>query len=115
LGNKAAEIETALTFLQTNLVINIPRLNSSALLLSDDAMSEIVQTISEAAVGRTAGNPAGLVGALVNSYEEALRKGQLMYEIFASFWVGVVVIGIGFIICGKCKSILTFKTASISE
>ncbi|KAJ6538770.1 hypothetical protein B0H10DRAFT_1742232, partial [Mycena sp. CBHHK59/15] len=68
LGNKVDEIETVLTFLQTNLVINVPRLNSSALLLSDDAMSEVVQAIAEAAVGGTAINPTGLVGALVDSY-----------------------------------------------
>ncbi|KAJ7932256.1 hypothetical protein B0H13DRAFT_1533794, partial [Mycena leptocephala] len=61
LGNKVDEIETALAFLQTNLIINIPRLNSSALLLSEDALNEVVTTIAEAAVGGSSIDPAGLV------------------------------------------------------
>ncbi|KAJ6603980.1 hypothetical protein B0H10DRAFT_2314498 [Mycena sp. CBHHK59/15] len=115
LGNKVDEIETVLTFLQTNLVINVPRLNSSALLLSDDAMSEVVQAIAEAAVGGTAINPTGLVGALVDSYGESLKKEQLMYEIFTAFWVGVVVLGASFIMWGKFRDILTCRGVGISE
>ncbi|KAJ6570421.1 hypothetical protein B0H10DRAFT_2353933 [Mycena sp. CBHHK59/15] len=115
LGNKVDEIETVLTFLQTNLVINVPRLNSSALLLSDDAMSEVVQAIAEAAVGGTAINPTGLVGALVDSYGESLKKEQSMYEIFTAFWVGVVVLGASFIMWGKFRDILTCRGVGISE
>jgi hypothetical protein len=56
-----------------------------------------------------------LVGTLVDSYEESLKKGQLMYEIFVALWVGVVLLGAGFIIWGKCKDILTLRDAGIGE
>ncbi|KAJ7755607.1 hypothetical protein B0H14DRAFT_3166404 [Mycena olivaceomarginata] len=95
LGNKVDEIETALAFLHTNLVISIPRLNSSALLLSEDALNE----------GGSAVDPAGLVGALLNSYEESLRKEMLMYEIFAAMWLGVLLLGVGFIAWGGLKRV----------
>ncbi|KAJ7922629.1 hypothetical protein B0H13DRAFT_1865646 [Mycena leptocephala] len=74
LGNKVDEVETALRFLQANL-------------LSEDAMEEIVQKIVEAAVGGTAINPTGLVGVgtLVDSYKISLKKGMLMYEILTAF------------------------------
>ncbi|KAJ7480382.1 hypothetical protein B0H11DRAFT_2233168 [Mycena galericulata] len=105
LGNKVDEIETALAFLQTNLVISIPRLNSSALLLSEDAMNEVVTAIAEAAVGGSVVDPAGLVGALLNSYEESLRKEMLMYEIFAVMWLGVLLLGVGFIAWGRLRRV----------
>jgi hypothetical protein len=38
-----------------------------------------------------------------------------MYEIFAAFWVGVVVLGAGFIMWGKFKDILTFRGVGIGE
>ncbi|KAJ7804463.1 hypothetical protein B0H14DRAFT_3774498 [Mycena olivaceomarginata] len=96
LGNKVDEIETALTFLQSNLVFDIPRLNSSALLLSQDAIEEVVQAIAEAAVGGSAANPAGLA---------SLKKEQLMYAIFMALWIGVIIMGIGFIIVDECQRI----------
>ncbi|KAJ7865924.1 hypothetical protein B0H14DRAFT_3133302 [Mycena olivaceomarginata] len=82
-----------------------PRLNSSALLLSEDALNEVVTAIAEAAVGGSAVDPAGLVGALLNSYEESLRKEMLMYEIFASMWLGVLLLGVGFIAWGRLKRV----------
>ncbi|KAJ7688516.1 hypothetical protein B0H14DRAFT_2237707, partial [Mycena olivaceomarginata] len=69
LGSKVDEIETALVLLQTNLIINLPRLNSSALLLSKDALDEVVTTIAEAAIGGSSIDPAGLVGGLLRSYK----------------------------------------------
>ncbi|KAJ7761301.1 hypothetical protein B0H14DRAFT_3165712 [Mycena olivaceomarginata] len=105
LGNKVDEIETALTFLQSNLVFDIPRLNSSALLLSQDAIEEVVQAIAEAAVGGSAANPAGLVGNIVEIYEASLKKEQLMYAIFMALWIGVIIMGIGFIIVDECQRI----------
>jgi hypothetical protein len=105
LGNKVDEIETALTFLQSNLVFDIPRLNSSALLLSQDAIEEVVQAIAEAVVGGSAANPAGLVGNIVEIYEASLKKEQLMYAIFMALWIGVIIMGIGFIIVDECQRI----------
>ncbi|KAF7371861.1 Plasma membrane fusion protein PRM1 [Mycena venus] len=105
LGSKVDEMETALTFLQSNLVINVPRLNSSALLLSKDAIDEVVQAIAEAAVGGNAINPAGLVGNLVDSYKKSLVTERYMYAAFAAVWVGVLVMGLVFLIWERFRDI----------
>jgi hypothetical protein len=71
-------------------------LNSSALLLSKDALDEVVTTIAEAAIGGSSIDPAGLVGGLLRSYKASLKKEMLMYEIIAAMWLGVLVLGGGF-------------------
>ncbi|KAJ7233643.1 hypothetical protein C8J57DRAFT_1532188 [Mycena rebaudengoi] len=53
LGSKIDEVENILTFLHNNLIIRVPRLDSSALLISSEATHEIVRAVAGAAVGES--------------------------------------------------------------
>jgi hypothetical protein len=45
------------------------------------------------------------VGNIVEIYEASLKKEQLMYAIFMALWIGVIIMGIGFIIVDECQRI----------
>ncbi|OCB88470.1 hypothetical protein A7U60_g4378 [Sanghuangporus baumii] len=94
IGSKVEAIETALTFLHDNLVINIPTMNESALVLSQQQVDEASAPIAAAAVGDGTDDNQGLVGKVVARYVESLKKERLMFAIFIALWGLVVVIAI---------------------
>ncbi|THH13147.1 hypothetical protein EW146_g7040 [Bondarzewia mesenterica] len=91
IGSKVDALEEALTFLHNNLVVNMPRVNESALVLSPDQINEASQPIAEAAIGGGDNGSEGLVGRLVNTYVKSLKKERIMFAVFLGLW-GLVVI-----------------------
>ncbi|KAJ3794113.1 hypothetical protein GGU11DRAFT_811469 [Lentinula aff. detonsa] len=91
IGSKVEAIEDALTFLNQNLQIDMPRMNESVLVLSPESINEASQPIAEAAVGDGSDNNGGFVGKLVNAYVASLEKERIMFGIFMGLW-GVVVL-----------------------
>ena len=91
IGSKVDAIESALTFLHDNLVIDIPRVNDTVLVLSPDDVNEAVKPIATAAIGGGDGNDQGVVGKLVNAYVASLYKERIMFAIFMGLW-GLVVL-----------------------
>ncbi|EEB98590.1 hypothetical protein MPER_01876 [Moniliophthora perniciosa FA553] len=69
IGTKVDAIENALTFLHDNLIINIPRVNETALVLSQDSVDEATKPIAAAAIGGGGDDNQGIVRKLINSYE----------------------------------------------
>lgn len=94
IGTKIEAIENALTFLHDNLNIDIPRMNESALLLSQDQVDEASKPIAEAAVGDGSDGNSGIVGKIVSQYVSSLKKERIMFLIFIGLWFFVVIIAI---------------------
>jgi hypothetical protein len=91
IGSKVDKIEDALTFLQNNLQINMPRVNESVLVLSPDEMNAATRPIAAAAVGNSNDPDGGLLGRLINTYVQSLKKERIMFAVFLGLW-GVVVL-----------------------
>lgn len=91
IGSKVDAIEDALTFLHNNLIIDIPRVNDTVLVLSPADVDEATQPIATAAIGGGNGNNQGVVGKLVNTYVESLKKERVMFSVFMGLW-GLVVL-----------------------
>ncbi|KAG5720326.1 Plasma membrane fusion protein PRM1 [Termitomyces sp. T112] len=96
IGSKVDAIENALTFLHDNLVIDMPRMNDSALVLSQASINEATQPIAAAALGSgdDAGDNEGLILKLVHSYAESLEKERVMFGIFLGIWGFVVLMAL---------------------
>ena len=94
IGSKVYAIEEALTFLNENLNVDLPRVNETILVLSPDDVNEITQPIATAAIGGSSSNSQGLVGRLVATYVESLKKERLMFSIFMGLWGVVVLMGL---------------------
>lgn len=94
IGSKVDAIENALTFLHDNLKIDMPRMNESALMLSQSSVDETVKPIAAAAIGGGADDNEGLIGRLVNSYADSLKKERIMFSIFLGLWGIVVLMGL---------------------
>jgi hypothetical protein len=97
LGSKIDRIEDALTFLQENLQIDIPRVNESVLVLSPDEVNSATQPIADAAVGTNNSPDGGVLGRLINSYVQSLKKERIMFAIFLGLWGIVVLMGLAVI------------------
>ncbi|KAJ4483902.1 hypothetical protein J3R30DRAFT_1846957 [Lentinula aciculospora] len=91
IGSKVEAIEDALTFLNENLQIDMPRMNESVLVLSPESINEVSQPIAAAAVGDGSDDNGGFVGKLVNAYVASLEKERIMFGIFMGLW-GVVIL-----------------------
>ncbi|KAF9264118.1 hypothetical protein L218DRAFT_863771 [Marasmius fiardii PR-910] len=98
IGSKVDAIENALTFLHDNLKVDIPRMNQSVLVLSQDHVNEATQPIAAAAVGSGEGDDGGVVGKLVNSYANSLKKERIMFLVFMGLWGFVCLMGIVFLL-----------------
>ncbi|KAE9392268.1 hypothetical protein BT96DRAFT_830846, partial [Gymnopus androsaceus JB14] len=94
IGSKVQDIEEALTFLNQNLQIDMPRMNQSILVLSPESVNEVTQPIAAAAVGNGSSPDGGFVGKLVNDYVASLKKERIMFSIFMGLWAVVVFMGI---------------------
>ncbi|KAH9957433.1 hypothetical protein BC827DRAFT_1363124 [Russula dissimulans] len=97
LGSKIDEIEEALTFLHDNLHINIPRVNESILVVSPEQVNEATQPIAAAAIGGNGDPNGGLVGRLIETYVQALKKERIMFGIFLGLWAIVVLMGLAIV------------------
>ncbi|KDQ55882.1 hypothetical protein JAAARDRAFT_692009 [Jaapia argillacea MUCL 33604] len=95
LGSKVDALEEALTFLQQNLNINVPRVNESVLVLSPADVNEAVEPISAAAIGGGTTDKEGLVGRLINTYVASLKKERIMFGVFLGIWGVVVLMALG--------------------
>jgi len=97
IGSKVIAIENAITFLHDNLQINIPRVNESVLVLSPNEVNSATQPIVAAAVGGGDDPSGGLVGRLINTYVQSLKKERIMFAIFLLLWAVVVIMGLAIV------------------
>ncbi|KAF6761239.1 plasma membrane fusion protein PRM1 [Ephemerocybe angulata] len=98
IGSKVDAIENALTFLHDNLKVDMPRVNETVLLLSPQSVNEASAPIAAAALGDGSSGDNGLVGRLVNSYANSLKKERITFAIFLALWGVVVLMGLGVIL-----------------
>ncbi|KZT22231.1 hypothetical protein NEOLEDRAFT_1164276 [Neolentinus lepideus HHB14362 ss-1] len=91
IGSKVDALENALTFLHNNLNVNLPTVNETVLVLSPNDVNEATQPIATAAVGGGTDDKEGLVGSLVNTYVNSLKKERIMFGVFLGLW-GIVVL-----------------------
>ena len=96
-GSKVVAIENAITFLHDNLQVNIPRVNESVLVLSPNEVNSATRPIAAAAVGGGDDPKGGLVGRLINTYVQSLKKERIMFAIFLLLWAVVVVMGLAIV------------------
>jgi hypothetical protein len=95
LGSKVNAIEDAHhVFYTDNLQINIPRVNESVLVMSPDEVNSATQPIAAAAVGGDDDPGGGLVGRLINTYVQSLKKERVMFAIFLLLWAVVVIMAL---------------------
>jgi len=98
IGSKVDAIENVLTFLHDNLHINMPRMNDSVLVVSQGTVNEAVQPIAAAAIGGGSNDHDSLIGRIINSYADSLRKERIMFCVFLGLWGLVVLMGTGVIL-----------------
>ena len=98
LGTKVDAIENGLTFMHDNLKVDIPRMNQTILILSPASVDEATKPIAVAALGDGSGDDQGLIGRLVNTYAESLKKERLMFGIFMGLWGFVVLMGLAVVL-----------------
>lgn len=94
IGTKVDAIENALTFLHDNLIINMPRMNDSALVLSPESVNEASTPIAAAAIGSDQDGDGGVLGRLITSYADSLKKERIMFLIFIALWGFVVLMAL---------------------
>lgn len=97
LGSKVQALEEALTFLNENLNVDLPRVNNSVLVLSPNDVNEITQPIATAAIGGGQDNSSGLIGRLVATYVNSLKKERIMFALFLGLWGVVVMMGLAIV------------------
>ncbi|KIJ18568.1 hypothetical protein PAXINDRAFT_167161 [Paxillus involutus ATCC 200175] len=97
IGSKVNALEEALTFLNENLNVDLPRVNESILVLSPTDVNEITQPIATAAIGGGQDNSGGLIGRLVATYVSSLEQERLMFAIFMGLWGLVVLMGLAIV------------------
>ena len=83
IGSKIDAFEQALTFLNENLKVDMPRVNQSVLVLSPGQVDEATRPIALAALGSGGdGERGGLVGRLVNAYVDGLKQEHIVFALF---------------------------------
>ena len=93
IGSKVDALSNALTFMHENLHVDMPRMDQSSLVLSPEDVNEVSRPVALAAIGSGSGNEedGGIIGRIVSSYVEALKKERVTFLIFIGIW-GVVVL-----------------------
>ena len=94
IGSKVDALEDALTFLNQNLQVDIPRVNETILVLSPSEVNEATQPIAQAALGGGQGGSDGFVARLINTYTDSLRKERIMFGVFMILWLVVFSMGL---------------------
>jgi hypothetical protein len=97
IGSKIDAIENALTFLHDNLHIDITRVNESVLVVSPDEVNAVTKPIAAAAVGNGDSPDSGLVGRLIDTYVQSLKKERIMFAVFLLLWFVVVLMALAII------------------
>lgn len=97
IGSKVDALEEALTFLNQNLNVQMPRINQSVLVLSPADVNEATQPIATAAIGDGSDNKQGVIGRLINTYVNSLKKERIMFAIFMGLWGFVVLMALAVI------------------
>lgn len=98
IGSKVVAIDKALTFLHNNLHIDISRVNESVLVLSPEEVNSATRPIAIAAIGGNDDPNGGLVGRLINTYVQSLKKERIMFAIFLGLWAVVVLMALAIIL-----------------
>ena len=96
-GSKVVAIENAITFLHDNLHVDIPRVNESVLVISPNEVNSATKPIAAAAIGNGDDPNGGLVGRLINTYVQSLKKERIMFAIFLLLWFVVVIMGLAIV------------------
>ena len=91
IGNKVVDIGEAFTFLQDNLVIDLPRVSQDVLVLSSRSVDEATGPIASGAVGSGSGGDDGLLGDAIAVYQKSLMAEAQIFGIFMGLW-GIVVL-----------------------
>ncbi|KAG6374943.1 hypothetical protein JVT61DRAFT_3696 [Boletus reticuloceps] len=112
IGSKVDAIEEALTFLNQNLNVDLPQVNKTILVLSSADVNEITRPVATAAIGGTSSNSQGLVGRLVATYVNSLKKERLMFSIFMGLWGVVVSMGLVIVFWHWCQELGDIEKAS---
>ena len=94
IGTKVANIEEALTFLNTHLVVDIPRVNHDVLVLSPNSINEATAPIASGAAGSESSGDQGILGNAVALYEDSLKAEAVIFGCFIGLWGIVVAIAI---------------------
>ncbi|KAG1752838.1 hypothetical protein EDB19DRAFT_1670083 [Suillus lakei] len=94
IGSKVNALEEALTFLNENLIVDLPTVNETVLVLSSSDVNEITQPIATAAVGGGQDDSSGLIGRLVATYVDSLKQERIMFALFLGLWGVVVLMGL---------------------
>ena len=99
IGNKVEDVEKALTFLNENLVINIPRVSNDVLVLSPQTVNEATGPIASGAAGDGSNGDQGVLGSAVSLYQASLRSEAVIFGIFLGLWGIVLATAIGVLLC----------------
>lgn len=92
IGSKVDALSNALTFMHDNLHVDMPRMNQSSLVLSPEDVDEVSRPVALAAIGSGSGtDDGGIIGGIVSSYVEGLKKERVMFLMFIGIW-GLVVL-----------------------
>ncbi|KAG1777818.1 hypothetical protein EV702DRAFT_224682 [Suillus placidus] len=97
IGSKVNALEEALTFLNENLIVDLPTVNETVLVLSSSNVNEITQPIATAAVGGGPSDSGGLIGRLVATYVDSLKQERIMFALFLILWGVVVLMGLAIV------------------
>ncbi|ORY24192.1 hypothetical protein BCR39DRAFT_582344 [Naematelia encephala] len=118
LGSKITNLEQGLTWLQANAHVTLPMISDDVLTLSNDSMNELVAPISSAAVG-SSGNSTddGIVGTLIDHFEQALVTERNFYAILLGVWIGFALIGLAVVMwhSGGRERYLAYRGRNTNE
>ncbi|KAG8846316.1 plasma membrane fusion protein prm1 [Serendipita sp. 405] len=93
IGNKIFRLADGLAWLKANLHINLPHVDSNVLVLKSSSVSEMATPIGNAASSQNAsgGEESGILGRIVDTYEDILKGEAIIFAVFLGIW-GVVVL-----------------------
>ena len=115
IGNKVADIGEALTFLQDNLVIDLPRVSQDVLVLSARSVNEATDPIASGAVGSGSNGDQGLLGDVVAVYQRSLMEEAKLFGIFMGLWGIVLASGICVLLWRVHKRKRELETAKLQK
>ncbi|KAN0065230.1 plasma membrane fusion protein prm1 [Thecaphora frezii] len=94
LGRKVAGIQTALTWMHDNAHVNFTLVNDDVLMISNDTLAQLSDPIKASMMGQSGGNDDdGVVGTLVSSYVDHLKKERIMFYVFLAIYALVLLVG----------------------
>ena len=105
IGSKIDAFAQALTFLNENLKVDMPRVNQSVLVLSPGQVDEATRPIALAALGSGDGGDGerrGLVARLVDAYVDGLKQERVVFALFMALWAVVVLVALAVILWKSC-------------